>query len=82
MVGGFIEQQHFGFDKQRGGQCHAHAPPAGEGGEWFRELRFFKAQARQQRGGFGWRGIRVEVFQPVKNIADFIGVGFGFSGFP
>ena len=69
VVGRFVQQQHVRFGEQGGGQGHAHPPTA-------RELRhrpglvlLIEAQADQDFGGAGGRGVGVDLDQARPDLA-------------
>ena len=79
VVRGFVEQQHVGRGEEQRGQCHAHLPPAGIAGQRPRLHRLVEAQALQDAGGAGGRGIGVDRDQPLIDITQLFGIALGLA---
>ena len=78
VVGRFVEQQQVGRGEQRGRECHAHAPAAGE--FFHRALLggLVEAQAGEDGGGARRRRIGANGAQALVDLGQAVGVG-GFG---
>ena len=79
IVGGLVQQQKIGRREQDRRQRHAHAPAAGKFAAGAQLVFRRKAQAGQNLGGAGRRGIGVDGFQAVIDVAQLVAVGFMFG---
>ena len=79
IVGGLVQQQQVGCGEEDRRQRHAHAPAAGKFLAGAQLVFRRKAQAGQNFGGAGRRGIGVDGFQAVIDVAQLVAVGFVFG---
>ena len=73
IVGRLVQKQQVRLGEQGGGQCHPHAPAAGELGHWAREVLGREAEPGQDLAGAGGGAVGVDLGQAVVDLGDPLG---------
>jgi hypothetical protein len=75
MVRGLVQQQQVGLAEEDGGECHAHAPAAGEVAAGALLLLGVEAEAVQDRRGARGGAVGLDVGEPCMDVGDAVRIG-------